>query len=829
MDKKTQQTFSRGSNKTLQQSDSSRKTNDSIQSSKPWPKNPRRRENKNLSSFNKPEAQRNGPGKNRLFVDKRPKPRSSFSNDPTSTSTSGLGVLDIAAESEGSIDYEIELNSIYTPGSKKQNLNHLLNFNYVPREDSHNVFGRFGGSGGNNYRKSNIKKPKYNKEQYLQANFQFVINTTADQHLLTSCPDTLIDWKLIEQINIQTTEEPQCPICLFPPIAAKLTRCGHVYCWPCILHYLALSDKTWRKCPICYEAVHHVDLKSTAIIQQSNFNVGSEITFKLMSRKKGSMVIEKGIPEKKGSEKIIHLSENNENRNFSKFLISDVSEILSIIEREKTELLFDQDPDCPEFVFIQQALGFLEQRKNEVLKEASYSSSSSIENINQLGSVDEENDKYYYFYQSEDAQNIFLHPLNIKMLQTMYNSLSEAPEVIKGKILQKESQSMDDILRRKFTCLGHLPLTCQFEIVEIEIKYPYVSKEVSDAFKDSTRLLFATWWIFITILTSFYTANLTAFLTLSRFTLPFNTVADILRAQKQFVTSRGGGVEYAIKNYNEQLSMLKPLVDKNIALFVDDQVDEKILKDYVEKKGFVFVRDKPAMSIMLYNDYMKRRTLSLDNERIHCPFAVAKAPFMTKKRGFVYPIGSNISRLFDKELLNLVELGIVKHLASKDVPNAEICPLNLGGTERQLRITDLMMTFYIMVVGFATAIVVFSTELFFKFMNAKKIQQDDWQFNPAMKRNKNYDWDNVRDKMKSNFGNYNLTPPPPYASIYSGINTTSSNSNLSNQPNYSNQLHGVKRLINGRDYLVFKNKNGESQLIPVRAPSATLFQYSYTE
>lgn len=67
-------------------------------------------------------------------------------------------------------------------------------------------------------------------------------------------------------------------------------------------------------------------------------------------------------------------------------------------------------------------------------------------------------------------------------------------------------------------------------------------------FIDSTRLLFATWWIFITILTSFYTANLTAFLTLSKFTLPFNTYKDILKAQKQFVTSRGGGVEYAIRN-----------------------------------------------------------------------------------------------------------------------------------------------------------------------------------------------------------------------------------------------------------------------------------------
>lgn len=68
---------------------------------------------------------------------------------------------------------------------------------------------------------------------------------------------------------------------------------------------------------------------------------------------------------------------------------------------------------------------------------------------------------------------------------------------------------------------------------------------------DSTRVLFATWWIFITILTSFYTANLTAFLTLSKFTLPFNEVQDIVKKQKHFVAGRGGGVEYAIKNVRD--------------------------------------------------------------------------------------------------------------------------------------------------------------------------------------------------------------------------------------------------------------------------------------
>lgn len=98
-------------------------------------------------------------------MDKRPKPRT---NDSASTTSTGLSSNDIAADSEGSFDYEIEMNSVYTPGSKKQNLNHLLNFNYVPREDSHSVFGRYGKSGGN-FKKGNIKKTKYNKEQYLQA------------------------------------------------------------------------------------------------------------------------------------------------------------------------------------------------------------------------------------------------------------------------------------------------------------------------------------------------------------------------------------------------------------------------------------------------------------------------------------------------------------------------------------------------------------------------------------------------------------------------------------------------------------------------------------
>lgn len=74
---------------------------------------------------------------------------------------------------------------------------------------------------------------------------------------------------------------------------------------------------------------------------------------------------------------------------------------------------------------------------------------------------------------------------------------------------------------------------------------------------DSIRVAFATWWIFITILTSFYTANLTAFLTLARFSLPINVPKDIIDKRQPFISQRGFAVEYAIKNVSFFIYLLK--------------------------------------------------------------------------------------------------------------------------------------------------------------------------------------------------------------------------------------------------------------------------------
>ncbi|KAH8232729.1 hypothetical protein KR038_002050 [Drosophila bunnanda] len=492
----------------------------------PTPRNEQQQQQQRSTRQQQQTQQQQQPAKLRPNVDKRPRARGGGSsggygaNDqfayhcedwaPGGTRLAQAG----AGYPRSSGDFDHEMNSVYVQGSKKQNLNHLLNFHCVPRALDR-------GYHQQHQQHHGLRKQRYNKEQFLQANFQFVVRSRAKAQVNGS-PDALIDWSYIEQINIQTTEELQCPICLYPPVAAKLTRCGHAYCWPCMLHYLSLSDKTWRKCPICYDAIHAGDLKSCTIQQQRDWQVGDTITFQLMRRHKGSMYIEKHGAAGAGGETIERfplLSAGEEAKRYSKFVIAKREDVAAIIERERVELLAESDVSCPEDVFIQQALVTLQERgaklglekpdtKELELEEAELpavgapcqdteakididrSDDASISSVGEASSSascsssNNSSTKYYYFYQSDDGQNIYLHPLNVKMLQACYGTLDLGPLLIEAQIVQKEQHSMDEEHRRKFTCLGHLPLTCQFSVVEVELHPPIVSGGILKLFRE---------------------------------------------------------------------------------------------------------------------------------------------------------------------------------------------------------------------------------------------------------------------------------------------------------------------------------------------------------
>ncbi|CAH0555344.1 unnamed protein product [Brassicogethes aeneus] len=483
-------------------------------SGKAWPRGSRRREPPSAALGSKAEPSRKPAPQRAKTLDKRPKPRGTY--------YTGSGAVGRAEAPQLNEADDAELGSVFLPGSKKQSLNHLLNFVYSTPREGHVASDRGGAAGGGKMTASKMmvtKKHKYNKEHFLQANCQFIVQESGDYKQYMNNPDALVDWNLIEQVNVQVSEFPACPICLFSPVAGKMTKCGHIYCWSCILHYLALSDKTYRKCPICYESVHKQDLKSVVAIPHQTFNVNETITFKLMKRPRGSLIAYPIDFETKDENVMFTMSETDAGDIHSKLLTANRNEIMSIIDRENAELVvqMSEDENAPERCFIEEAIGLLENRVQQVLAKTHEAKASVAESVAETAALEKleqcslndcdtdnndsviENDinnvnsniqpsKFYYFYQASDGQHIYLHAINARMLEHTYGSLEFGPKTLSGKILEKEGGSMTEELRKRLRCLQHLPVTCQFEVAEIQLRQPTVNRDTLEHFQEQIEV-----------------------------------------------------------------------------------------------------------------------------------------------------------------------------------------------------------------------------------------------------------------------------------------------------------------------------------------------------
>ncbi|CAF0865809.1 unnamed protein product, partial [Didymodactylos carnosus] len=392
-------------------------------------------------------------------------------------------------------------------------------------------------------------------------------------------PDLPIDWTKVEQVRLCSNEQLKCPICLCQPVAGKITRCGHVYCWPCVFHYLALSDKQWRKCPICYEPIYKQDLKSVRGLIGRVFKNGDLITFRLMHRERGSSLfypkhIEPSITEPQ-VKRLLVSNNYTISYNHSNLLLADDETILmEIIEKEKYELLkqLQDEGDQPETIFIKQALEEVEEREKiirerlnttlpkhdqqlqqkssdettnqelstkhklsstqdnktvnikpsvvyenafdnvvlplneeDVNEETLFDNLSNEEDSSNSRKISEcsiEKDNQYhmdqgsepsaihvqhnkhYFYQADNVPHAYLNSINARILLNDYGSYLNCPEVIHARVEHIESFFMTEELRSHFRFLGHLPLTCEFQVIEIRLRPPVISVQTMNMFAD---------------------------------------------------------------------------------------------------------------------------------------------------------------------------------------------------------------------------------------------------------------------------------------------------------------------------------------------------------
>ncbi|EFP77445.1 uncharacterized protein PGTG_03401 [Puccinia graminis f. sp. tritici CRL 75-36-700-3] len=194
----------------------------------------------------------------------------------------------------------------------QQTFSHLLGFTLPPRSAQSN---QSSSSTRRPARKQHAHTSYYDKDRFVHAKYRFILKPTGDYTVHFADPDIRFNWPDILQVIVnhsthlhtvsnhpQTSdldpdlpfEKHACPICLSEPTAARMTKCGHIFCYPCILHYLELSDDgkaQGRKCPVCYETILKKDLKSVKWFDCSPEQAGDHpdpvsdlMTFRLIER-----------------------------------------------------------------------------------------------------------------------------------------------------------------------------------------------------------------------------------------------------------------------------------------------------------------------------------------------------------------------------------------------------------------------------------------------------------------------------------------------------------------------------------------------------------------
>ncbi|XP_076625656.1 ionotropic receptor 76b [Colletes latitarsis] len=324
---------------------------------------------------------------------------------------------------------------------------------------------------------------------------------------------------------------------------------------------------------------------------------------------------------------------------------------------------------------------------------------------------------------------------------------------------------------------------------------------------DSTRMLFATWWIFILILTSFYTANLTAFLTKPQFTLSISSLQDIVHKGYSWVTYKGRTVDFLLSqnSYND-LSLLKVSKRQGKGVFKYYEPSKAILESVSTRK--LFLAEAHYLQTLIFEDYMNKTRNRLDHS-LRCTYVIMPESILVTSRAFGFPHDSIIKKHVDKMLLRLVETGIIQHRQEEDLPLAEICPVDLRSTERQLRNADLLLTYKVIVAGYAIAAFIFLFEIIYAFIlsrvkNSKRKKTRNSLFPRVTSQNhpiKNFPLEKRINFIKGN--------PPNICHDAGNI-----------------LMQRKQQFINGRSYYVVTDRDGDRRLIPIRTPSAFLFQYT---
>uniref|UniRef100_A0A7S3E8Y9 RING-type domain-containing protein n=1 Tax=Rhodosorus marinus TaxID=101924 RepID=A0A7S3E8Y9_9RHOD len=366
-------------------------------------------------------------------------------------------------------------------------------------------------------RTSRYESAPFSRERFVQANFGFCIARGGEMHSTGLQTDVFASWSSIEIVLVLSdaqSKEKNCPICLDSLRSPRMTSCGHIYCYLCVLKLMSYVSGSFGRCPLCAENFETQDLKSVDFREITPFCENTEQVMYLLARERESIVVDRFDP-------LIASPSSELSRYdpmdvaFSRYYITNDEHYLKLLERDLDEIRksVTEAEDVMEMsAFAEVAEASVRSKRRDVKRRLHASKSASgrkkvvkdgkgdkmeekrmseVEpNATKSGSsraadsnahtFDNDN-SLKFLYQAATGENIYLHPVNVKCLSHEHESFREYPLVIEAKVLEIERYTMSEELRRRYRFLSHLPIGSEFGLCEMDLS-SVLQEETLEAF-----------------------------------------------------------------------------------------------------------------------------------------------------------------------------------------------------------------------------------------------------------------------------------------------------------------------------------------------------------
>ena len=250
----------------------------------------------------------------------------------------------------------------------------------------------------------------------------------------------------------------------------------------------------------------------------------------------------------------------------------------------------------------------------------------------------------------------------------------------------------------------------------------------------SGRFLVLTWWAFMLITTSMYTANLTASLTLNNLGISLNQVLELLDQDNY---------KWGVIGSRHPETLLKTHQDSRYSRLVDEGVALANLThalDTLRDGSFVFIDEGPVLAHNLISD---------------CDVFSVGEEFQSFEYAFGLPKDSPYKSLIDSYLLKFREEGFIDILWKKWSSGNSVCSQSGIGKKVTLDLNTLAGVFYLLLSGVGISFLLFSVE--FVYVTAKDSRLlKNLTFFKAFKRRVRFILEDVSNKKEENV-NYENT------------------------------------------------------------------------